>query len=296
MRKLPVLALKELRDRNVLSGPILSTAMLDRFKDELEEFKLPGTEMLSMMKFTDCLASGSFVVNILFPGRFIPGDLDLYTSSVFQQSVILFLRNHGYTHTKSVYTKHVKGSQYLNGLHTIDTIFELRHNVNQKKVNVIVSTGRAILPILQFHSTLVMNYISHHGIVITNGALTMQGIGISNILPEKITPQVKQCFDKYINRGFNIWQYNRQKHECAASGGCAQTTRCLFDDHIEHFVFPSQTHGSKTTLRLNEAKIAKWRAPSGPCCLTINDDRHGFVICDEFYLCTSFSPYARRRD
>jgi len=99
-----------------------------------------------------------------------------------------------------------------------------------EKIDVIGTTDHVLATITQFHSTIVMNYISSHGIVSLYPAWTMQRNGLA-------TKRNMPCrtVDKYRARGFKIAyttaelaKYNAN-HVCGEDICCPKTKRYLLD-------------------------------------------------------------------
>lgn len=119
----------------------------------------------------------------------IPNDLDLFATLDEYKMILTYLKKKGFTTSKQVYLQKGGGCQrraYGNKLQGISLIFELQ-NKGSYKINVIVSTRQAILPILQFHSTHIMNYIAYHGLVCLY-KITLHQLSIANYLYSEDIP------------------------------------------------------------------------------------------------------------
>ncbi|KAF6741545.1 hypothetical protein DFP72DRAFT_833042 [Ephemerocybe angulata] len=224
-----------------------------------------------MLKFSQSVVSGSSVLVSMFPGTFTPGDIDVYVSDVFKTSVLGFLFKNGYSRVKLVYP-------WIQRAEIIE-VYELNNDAGQK-VNVIVSVGKAVLPILRFHSTSVMNYISYHGVVVLH-RLTLARIGIKNLPSDSVSSRTKQCYAKYEQRGFRILDRTEDVHVCEVDSDCLQTARSLFDKHVEHFIFPAHQAEDDCRLRQEEAGIMRWRSAAASNCAGLSAEKHGFYICDD---------------
>ncbi|KAJ2920786.1 hypothetical protein H1R20_g16308, partial [Candolleomyces eurysporus] len=152
----------------------------------------------------------------------IPNNLDLFTSMDAYGMVLSYLKKKGYAQCKQIYPRGTHLPEYGSNLRDISLIFEL---INKKayKINVIVSKGQPLLPILHFHSTPVMNYIAYHGLVCLYDIMVYQ-LGIANYM-ESIPDCVKACFAKYQERGFEIWEHFKEEHICKIDSCCPQTIR-----------------------------------------------------------------------
>ncbi|KAG2090587.1 uncharacterized protein F5147DRAFT_586639 [Suillus discolor] len=77
------------------------------------------------------------------------------------------------------------------------------------KVDIVLSCdGRPILPIFQFHSTIVMNYFTPTTIFSAYPALTLQFKGLINPMActhhHMLPPRTLRAVTKYANRGFEF--------------------------------------------------------------------------------------------
>ncbi|KAJ2920750.1 hypothetical protein H1R20_g16344, partial [Candolleomyces eurysporus] len=257
----------------------ISTVLLDRLDQDLRRLTLNATSVLRMMELTDTVISGSFVHPVISRGTLVPNDLDLFTTLRTFGMVLSYFRKKGYADCKEVYPQGSRRPAYRSNLKDISFIFELR-NKKVYKINVIVSKGRPLLPILQFHSTPVMNYIAYHGLVCLYD-ITIYQLGINNYVNPPA--RVQQCIVKYEHRGFEIWDRFEEEHTCKIDGCCAQTIRSLFDRDMVHFQFPDSAEIPHGELRKSEAEVAVWRLATGAMCKATTNDDAGFVICDSEY-------------
>ncbi|KAJ2926668.1 hypothetical protein H1R20_g10436, partial [Candolleomyces eurysporus] len=170
--------LRRLRLKKLIDEIDISTVLLDRLDQDLRRLTLNATSVLRMMELTDTVISGSFVHPVISRGTLVPNDLDLFTTLRTFGMVLSYFRKKGYADCKEVYPQGSRRPAYRSNLKDISFIFELR-NKKAYKINVIVSKGRPLLPILQFHSTPVMNYIAYHGLVCLYD-ITIYQLGINN--------------------------------------------------------------------------------------------------------------------
>ncbi|KAF6742596.1 hypothetical protein DFP72DRAFT_860312 [Ephemerocybe angulata] len=139
----------------------------------LEDFGIEHEEVLVMLKWTESIISGSFVLAILYPGMFCLGNIDVYAAEAFSPLVKAFLKRMGYGKLHIVYSWPTSGSS------TISNILEFRSDKGQK-INLILSASAPVLPLMQFHSTIIQNYIAFHGVVILHQQ-TLARIGLINL-------------------------------------------------------------------------------------------------------------------
>ncbi|KAH6886134.1 hypothetical protein BKA70DRAFT_1123293 [Coprinopsis sp. MPI-PUGE-AT-0042] len=130
-----------------------------------------------MMKEQDVIISGSAALHVLMGCTWSVNDVDLYCSQGRVQPVTEFLQQHGYTLLAPAEIGEesaVTHEEYVS-LRTVGSICSFRHSVHQTKVDLIESsTCSCIAPLLEFHSTPVMNWIVFDGVVSLYPELTME--------------------------------------------------------------------------------------------------------------------------
>jgi hypothetical protein len=265
---------------NLVDDIDIGIVVLNRLDQDLQRIGIQAASLLRMMELTGTLLSGSFLHPIMQWNTLIPNDLNMFVSLDTYNVVFSYLKKKGFTNCKKVYPSGQGHPGYGDNLQDISIIFEVR-NRHTYKINVIVSKGQPILPILQFHSTIVMNYITYHGLVCLYN-ITLHRFGVANYLT-KIPNCVKVCFSKYRTRGFNIGTHLEEEHTCKIDASCPQTIQTLFNDNIVHVRFPDFVEVLGTELRSREAKLAVWRLASGTACNEETNDKTGFIICDSVY-------------
>ncbi|RXW19810.1 hypothetical protein EST38_g6058 [Candolleomyces aberdarensis] len=279
LQNIDLAILRRLQLKKLIDEIDIGTVLLDRLDQDLRRLTLNATSVLRMMELTDTVISGSFIHPVIGRGTLVPNDLDLFTTLKTFGMVLSYLGKKGYGSCKEVYPQGSRRPAYMSNLEDISFIFELR-NKKAYKINVIVSKGRPLLPILQFHSTPVMNYIAYHGLVCLYD-ITIYQLGINNYVNPPA--RVQQCIVKYERRGFEIWDRFEEEHTCKIDGCCPQTIRSLFDRDVVHFRFPDSAEVPHGELRKSEAEVAVWRLATGAMCKATTNDDAGFVICDSEY-------------
>jgi hypothetical protein len=95
--------------------------------------------------------------------------------------------------------------------------------------------------------------------------------------------RVERCFDKYRNRGIEIWDKLDEEHICRIDSGCPQMICSLFNRDILHVRFPDFMETPAVEHRKNEADVAIWRLATAAACNAATVDDLGFVLCDDKY-------------
>jgi hypothetical protein len=186
-----------------------------------------------MLNTASSVISGSVALSVLHPDIFQPNDIDFVVPKHNQVIVSAYLQTVGYRRL------HEETTQYICG--SISIIFVFKHEATGETANLIVSeTSSPLQPIIEFHSTILMNFISWYGVVSLYPNLTMRKIGYENV--QGISAQV--YLQKYLNRGFTIKKHyedcisdNQQNHICGVDPYCPHAMRSLHDGHASFLPF-----------------------------------------------------------
>ena len=145
------------------------------------------------MMATGAVISGSTALAVLFGGEFVPQDLDIYVNNRGMARILIFLMNNGYQIVMP------RPGHALEKKYPASKIILTLKRDDGEKIDVIGMTDRVLATIMDFHSTVVMNYISSYGIVSLYPEWMMQKNGLVNTrnIPWKILA-------KYRARGFNV--------------------------------------------------------------------------------------------
>ncbi len=138
-------------------------------------FKLGTCEDLrQVLRTSSAVISGSSALSRLCSNNIIPGDLDLYVSRFDNFEVLRhFLALNEYA---SVVNAPNTDNLYPGSM--ISSMETFHHHHSGKTVQVIYSTNHsALAPVLEFDTTLLMNFINADNIVCLYPDLTMNEIG-----------------------------------------------------------------------------------------------------------------------
>jgi hypothetical protein len=155
-----------------------------------------------------------------------------------------------------------------------------------RTINIVVTEGRPIQVIPLFHSTVVMNYIACHGLVMLYPKTTLRDIGMINS-GGKLTEKLQGCINKYRNRGFRLTRgypgVVPKTHTCGVDKYCPQTVRHLQDSEILHIPFPAYKEEDMRKLRrAYDAQKCVWQLSNGPYCTATTFDKNGFSMVDTY--------------
>ncbi|KAJ7720713.1 hypothetical protein B0H16DRAFT_1227641, partial [Mycena metata] len=187
------------------------------------------------------IVSGSTALLMITDLDFQPGDIDIYVPESQEDTAIaLALKNHSFSLTKSMKPPYENNT-------AIKTVHWLKKD--EKKMNIMVVKGEnAVLAIFQFHSTVVMNFLSSTGVYCAYPSLTLSNRALPNlpIMLREIAAEgrCRDCYDKYRNRGitFEIDPRNfdpQLEHHCYRDSNCPMTFRTTRDTRGQYVeLFP----------------------------------------------------------
>jgi hypothetical protein len=162
-------------------------------------------------------------------------------------------------------------------------------------VDVITSTSQsAIMPILHFHSTVVMNWISQDGIFSVYPKLTCSHRGLINPLsfthnqfvPALPAAGARSALKKYFERGFDIRRnpncWPGDSHTCSISPSCPIMARNIVDRGTMFISFIDNSNGD-SDIFIDKPGILPYDHPfilfwylGGPACTGLQR------VCDPF--------------
>lgn len=197
---------------------------------------IPSTILLQLLRESHSVISGSTSLHFMLPHDdrvWTPKDLDLYTNKSGYALVLSTLAQYGYTIHK-VYTGYTSRHGQEDAAAEafgfgVDRVINLQNECNGS-IDVIVSTEDSpYIPIFNFHSTALMNFISGDGFFCAYPRLTSKGISVVNPLgfPGRDTPtaRIQSCIQKYENRGFTYVYHSTSRRLCTFIG--CFSNRCI---------------------------------------------------------------------
>ncbi|KAJ2919567.1 hypothetical protein MD484_g787, partial [Candolleomyces efflorescens] len=267
----------------------LSEEAYDLLREALQPYGLDTGELLSKMKDCKAYISGSFPLSIIH-ARVKSNDLDIYVQEEGMAEIVEFLVSKGYNtpvEMGSQMTTYKEGEDTDNdGGFMSNGIAKVMYTKRQGGgvVNVVATKCPPIQVIPLFHSTVVMNYIAYHGIVMLYPKTTLNNTGSINC-GGKITAKMLGCIDKYKERGFTLTRsypnVNTSKHRCGVNPYCPQTIRHLQDRGVLHIPFPDYSEEELGKLRFdNDTNKFVWQLANVAFCKEATADKHGFSLVD----------------
>ncbi|KAJ3520266.1 hypothetical protein NMY22_g12831 [Coprinellus aureogranulatus] len=203
----------------------------------LEHYDLSPPDTLNAMQAHRIIMSGSNVLEIMSPGHFEPGDLDLYVPcGAVEAAEAFILKNPMYRAlgdvipARSPYMGESDDGVTQTG---IITVKYYAHELTGRLINII-ETRLTSSPsaIFAFHSTVVMNFVTWNGLVSGYPLSTCKGFGFVNACRRKHPRKLETCLEKYMNRGYTYLETCKdwkEEHVCGQHGYCALTERRIGD-------------------------------------------------------------------
>ena len=174
--------------------------MIGQLRVLLTRFQLGNPKVLrAVLRQSNAVISGSTALLLLHPGRFLPNDVDFYVMQSGYHILMAYLQDCGY----EIDLYH--DSYYPTSLRQIRAIQVFRSNSSSQHINVIICEGPHVLStISRFHSTLVMNYVSHYGVICLYPLWTMMNMGFIVTRGSDQSLAIEPHLLKYIRRGFKL--------------------------------------------------------------------------------------------
>ncbi|KAJ7502475.1 hypothetical protein B0H11DRAFT_1663994, partial [Mycena galericulata] len=189
---------------------------------------------------TRSIISGSTPLAVISGGTFVPNDLDIYVPATEEDGLLSLLgKDLGFQLEASIPWRSLY--RRTTSLQSVRWLT----NGGSKKINVMTCAGDSALPaIFEFHSTVVMNFISSHGLYCAYPHLTMaeQGIPSSSYFAETRSQTSRRLLRKYRERGYVIEEklddhLSAVGHTCFVHPSCPLTIRTLYDGHGAFMTF-----------------------------------------------------------
>ncbi|KAG6369779.1 hypothetical protein JVT61DRAFT_13539 [Boletus reticuloceps] len=145
--------------------------------ESLHDFLPQPAQFIACMRSTRTIISGSFTLQFIFGSGQVPWnvhDLDLYTIQAQLPAVKAELQKQGY-HVVEESKPNV--SEYsLSEIFSIVKLWSKGHTINL----VVSRSSSPVAPIFQFHSTIIMNYISVNSLFAAFPTTTAKYISMPN--------------------------------------------------------------------------------------------------------------------
>ncbi|KAG1836196.1 hypothetical protein DFJ58DRAFT_847082 [Suillus subalutaceus] len=259
MEELALPDLISLRKTRMENNEGVKDYMEDRRRKLYEVFVKDVDKLKDLMERTGTVVSGSSALHLFQPKPNVLRlqDLDVYATEEFSQKVLNhFKDDEEYEVTNTVKWRRDYNSSAISRVHKLEK--------NGKLVDVIITNwASAIIPVLQYHSTIVMNYMTAHTFISLYPEWTKAGKSLVNpavYMGEKSNLQTVLALMKYIRRGFYVSAepFDMGIHNCDQSTYCPRTTRTTIDEGTPHWEFEVKNTVGKTVIVCNNMAVIEW--------------------------------------
>lgn len=233
----------------------------------LSRFSNRPSALLDVMETADAVVSGSAALAMIIPNTFVPADLDIYVPYSNEGLVSDHLTSVlGYQEEERTSRPHPDMVSYPGRIIAHVSLF--RNGLVSVHVVSIVGNN-AVLPLFQFHSTIVMNFISSHGLYSAYPRLTLARQGLINVAGKLDQAQLV-CIEKYTQRGFTLGHRlpnsEYDTHQCGKDDSCPRTLRMLHDYGGAFWPFTSfDIRKQRKNPRYNTETSALWMLRCRQC-------------------------------
>jgi hypothetical protein len=221
---------------------------------------------ISVLDRTGTIVSGSSALTLVQAeaGAIMMGDMDVYATEMFEEEVMKYFKEkEGYLSIQDVVRKNQYDSSAISKIHKLMK--------GDKKIDLIITDWTsAIAPILQFHSTAVMNYITAQSVVCLYPRWTSAKMSFINprlYLEGKTNLRTVEVLIKYIDRGFKISAdpFRLGDHDCEEGekgvkkiGYCPHKMRSTVDNDVLRWDFGATQTLGDTTITCEDTRIVIW--------------------------------------
>ncbi|KAI5994668.1 hypothetical protein EDD15DRAFT_2165720 [Pisolithus albus] len=222
-------------------------------------------DLLDIIRCCDTVISGSTALHLLLPEYgtpWTPSDLDIYVPQRNTDMLLKLVTRQGYEVIVEPPVRRV-GYTYTH----VNRVVILSNG--RQCVDVIVSRTRtALSPIFQFHSTVVMNFISGDTMFSSYLALTLRHLSLVNAGPLYYDAEkhaMIRTIRKYVSRGF---RYIHCEEQHGLTRSCKVTTRTVTDHAMLWFNFhaiPCLSHNFQEVMRGFGVLDLQWMLGGMPC-------------------------------
>lgn len=146
---------------------------------------VPGFAII--MEITGAIIGGSTVLSIIRMDNWVPHDLDIIITAEFYHLLDAFLTGKGYT---------------MVNLPPFYVFAVYRYISPRGQVDVTVTRFSPLNVILNYHSTIIMNYLTFNHLHIVLPEATLLGVNI--LVGDANDARIVEVIEKYENRGYPL--------------------------------------------------------------------------------------------
>jgi len=156
--------------------------------------------LLLVLKSTNTILSGSAALLLIHPGLFHAKDLNFYTADDDDNPTLgYFLESCGYEAVPT--PADVVRTFYSDSVRSILAYRRTVGSVSTHISVVFVYPPTPVAAVVEFHSTVVMNFLTWYGLVVLYPELTLFRQGV---VLQGDSPSLRSCVAEYERRGFHF--------------------------------------------------------------------------------------------
>lgn len=269
----PLKKLQSLRREGLITETIVQFMIEARVKTTMKSMGIDFNALMNQLERHSSYITGRFILSIVEPE--VPtDDIDIHVPHKALRRIIEGMVNMGFMGKENG-----GGEMYVgDGPYTEGTI----HLVNAQGVQAnIISCGKhPLISILHHHTTVTMNYIAYHGLVMLYPDLTLRREGITNGGPTDVQDDADATVNKYKALGYTTTTALEWEHRCGVDPSCPQTLRTLHNSHTLHVRWPEYSISLKVREQ-SEGKKCIWQLASGRWCRKYMQEEDGMVMVNE---------------
>ncbi|KAG1793646.1 uncharacterized protein HD556DRAFT_1443437 [Suillus plorans] len=202
-------------------------------------------------------------------------DLDVYVTHEFDKEVVKHMKGKGY----EMKWESERKTEYDGS--AMKKIYKLMKN--EREVDIIVTNwAGAIVPIVQYHSTAVMNYMTAHSLVCMYPEWTKNCQSLVNpqmYLNNGTNICTVMALMKYVRRGFcmSADPFKFSVHNCNMSGYCPNAVRNTIDGDTMRWNFEEVKMVGRMTVTCKDMAVVIWRLGGGECEEDSDEKNPGYI-------------------
>lgn len=246
------------------------TTLLRAFIEDVDGF-------MNLLERTGTVISGSSALHLIQAKSeaLKLNDLDLYVTHEFDKEVMKHMKGEGY----EVKRESERKTEYDNS--AMKKVYKLTKNNHEVDI-IVTDWACAIIPIMQYHSTAVMNYMMAHSLVCLYPEWTRNRQSFVNpqmYLNNGTNIHTIMALMKYVRKGFHMSAdpYKFGVHNCNMSGYCPNTMRNTIDGDTMRWNFEEKKMIGRTMVTCEDMAVVIWHLGGGKCEEDSDEKNPGYI-------------------
>lgn len=205
-----------------------------RLDEVLRPFNVPVDRMRLLLEESGAVISGSVALLMLHPRRFDPANVNIYVQAAEATNLVMAIEeNTEYRFTRSS----PGGGLTLYSEDIISFHYMLNSDIDKAIIVSVLEKRDPFLHIMTFDTTLLMNFVTAHGIGCAYPRMTLRGQGLSQRHIGKYDWLLRYQRMKFELAGCLLDFKEPFEHLCTRDASCPRTARHVRDGHMMYFSF-----------------------------------------------------------